>query len=235
VTTCHCDHGRHRDGACHVQGRVTAPGHGGHGAGHSNHGDGEFRNPRRRPSRPLKQRLSPGRAGGTKAELHLVDSALPDVARFSMLRSIYMQSHVPISRLWTHSRILVNMVQPDSVSVPSPGRLSHPRARHYRRYLEVVLLAMLRDYLLPTPRVDRYRGRSPAWMRPDEAMTHLVRGGLSSGLAGLGRTGLNCNLSGSFLPVPHGPGPAIFPARPLERLGRAGHPLARPAAMGSCR
>jgi hypothetical protein len=39
----------------------------------------------------------------------------------------------------------------------TPGHPSHPRARHYRRYLEVVLLAMLRVYLLPTPRVDRYR------------------------------------------------------------------------------
>jgi hypothetical protein len=39
------------------------------------------------------------------------------------------------------------------------------RARHYRRYLEVVLLAMLRVNLLPTPRVDRYRERSLARMR----------------------------------------------------------------------
>ena len=52
---------------------------------------------------------------------------------------------------------------------PSPGLLSHPRARHYRRYLEVVLLAMLRVYLLSTPRVDRYRGRSPARMRPGDS------------------------------------------------------------------
>ncbi len=62
-------------------------------------------------------------------------------------------------------------------------------------------------------------------------VTHLVRGGPSSGLAGLGRTGL----SGSSLPVPLESGPAILHARPLERLGRTGHPLARPAAMGSCR
>jgi hypothetical protein len=62
-------------------------------------------------------------------------------------------------------------------------------------------------------------------------VTHLVREGPSSGLAGLGRTGL----SGSSLPVPLGPGTAILHARsPLRRLGRTGH-LARPAAMGSCR
>ncbi len=63
-------------------------------------------------------------------------------------------------------------------------------------------------------------------------VSHLVRGGPSSGLAGLGpgRTGL----SGSSLPV--GPGPAILHAlSPLRRLGRTGHPLARPTAMGSCR
>ena len=52
---------------------------------------------------------------------------------------------------------------------PSPGLPSHPRARHYRRYLEVVLLAMLRVYLLSTPRVVRYRGRSPARMRPGDS------------------------------------------------------------------
>jgi hypothetical protein len=46
---------------------------------------------------------------------------------------------------------------------------SHPRAQHYRRYLEVVLLAMLRVYLLPTPHVDRYLGRSPARMRPGDS------------------------------------------------------------------
>jgi hypothetical protein len=62
-------------------------------------------------------------------------------------------------------------------------------------------------------------------------MTHLVRRGPLSGLAGLGRTGL----SGSSLPVPLGPGLAILPAQPLERLDRTGHPLARPSAMGSCR
>ena len=38
VTTCHGDHGRH--GAGHVQRRVTAPGHSGHGAGHGIHGAG---------------------------------------------------------------------------------------------------------------------------------------------------------------------------------------------------
>jgi hypothetical protein len=46
VTTCHGDHCLH--GACHVQHRFTAPGHGGHcdshcihGTHHSDHGDGE--------------------------------------------------------------------------------------------------------------------------------------------------------------------------------------------------
>ncbi len=56
---------------------------------------------------------------------------------------------------------------------PSPSRSipSHPRVRHYRRYLEVVLLAMLRFYLLPTPRVDPYQGtsESPARMRPGDS------------------------------------------------------------------
>jgi hypothetical protein len=45
--------------------------------------------------------------------------------------------------------------------------------------------------------------------------THLVRGGPSSGLAGLGRTGL----SGSSLPVPLGPGPAILHARSPSETG----------------
>jgi hypothetical protein len=40
-------------------------------------------------------------------------------------------------------------------------------------------------------------------------VTHLVREGPTSGLAGLGRTGLG----GSSLPVPIGPGPAILHAR----------------------
>ena len=66
-------------------------------------------------------------------------------------------------------------------------------------------------------------------------VTHLVRGGPSSGLAGLGRTGM----SGSSLPVPIGPGPAIFArAQPLGRLGRTGThwrgpPPWAPAAGGS--
>jgi hypothetical protein len=76
------------------------------------------------------------------------------------------------------------------------------------RNLQVVLLAMLRNYLLPTHRVDRYQGRSPV-----RCLT----------LSAAGRTGL----SGPSLPVPLGPRPAILPARPLERLGRTGHPLAR--------
>ena len=64
-------------------------------------------------------------------------------------------------------------------------------------------------------------------------VTHLVRGGPSSGLAGLGRTGL----SGSSLPVR--PGPAILHAlSPLRRLGRSGThwrgpPPWAPAADGS--
>jgi hypothetical protein len=68
LTTCHGDHGRH--GADHVQRRVAAPGHGGHGASHGihgashiDHGDGE------RPAEPETaaasaaapwQQLSPG-------------------------------------------------------------------------------------------------------------------------------------------------------------------------------
>jgi hypothetical protein len=71
--------------------------------------------------------------------------------------------------------------------------------------------------------VDRRLGCGP--------VTHLVRGGPSSGLAGLGRTGLG----ESSLPVPLGLGPAILPARPHRRLGRTGHSLARLAALGSCR
>jgi hypothetical protein len=74
VTTCHGDHNWH--GAGHVQRRVTPPGHGGHGtghgidgAGHSEHGDGE------RPAGP----------------------ALPDVAKFAMLRPIYMLSDVNLT------------------------------------------------------------------------------------------------------------------------------------------
>jgi hypothetical protein len=99
--------------------------------------------------------------------------------------------------------------------VGSPGLPSHPRARRYRRYLEVVLLAMLRVYLLPTPRVDRYRGFGGEDRRLGcGPVTHLVRGGPSSGLAGLGRTGL----SGSSLPVPLGPGPAILHARSFSEV-----------------
>jgi hypothetical protein len=79
---------------------------------------------------------------------------------------IRCESHVPISRMGTYSGILA---QPDSVSESFPGRLPHPRVRHYRRYLEVVLLGMPRVYLLPTPRVDRNRGRSPARMRPSDS------------------------------------------------------------------
>jgi hypothetical protein len=176
VTTCHGDHGRH--GAGHVQRRVTAPGHGGHGAahgihgaGHSDHGDGE------RPAGPESMAASGAgaaactRAGGwDKAEHHLVDAALPDVARFAMLRPIYMLSHVNLtsqSPVWGH--ILEFWPSLTVFPNPSPGLPSHPPARHYRRYLEVVLLAMLRVNLLPTPRVDRYRGRSLARMRPGDS------------------------------------------------------------------
>ena len=66
-------------------------------------------------------------------------------------------------------------------------------------------------------------------------VTHLVRGGPSSGLAGLGRTGL----SGSSLPVPLGPGPAILHARsPSEDWAEPGShwrgpPPWAPAADGS--
>jgi hypothetical protein len=62
----------------------------------------------------------------------------------------------------------IYMLYPSRTAFPSPflGRLSHPRARHYRRYLEVVLLAILRVDMQPTPLVDRYRGGSPARMRP---------------------------------------------------------------------
>jgi hypothetical protein len=61
-------------------------------------------------------------------------------------------------------------------------------------------------------------------------VTHLVRSGPSSGLAGLGPT-RRTGLSGSSLPVPLGPGPAILPALLHRRLGRNGDPVARLAAM----
>jgi hypothetical protein len=61
----------------------------------------------------------------------------------------------------------------------------------------------------------------------------VVRGGPSSGLAGLGRTGL----SGSSLPIPLGPGPAILHARsPSEKESGThwrGSPLWAHAANGS--
>jgi hypothetical protein len=129
VTTCHGDHGRH--GACHIQHRVMAPGHGGHGAGHgihgaghSDHGDGEWpAGPESTTASAAGAALSPWWAGGTKAEHRLVDSALPDVVRSAMLRPIYIcyircESHVPISRLGTHSGMLA---QQDSVSESLPG------------------------------------------------------------------------------------------------------------------
>jgi hypothetical protein len=118
VTTCHGDHGRH--GAGHVQRRVTAPGHCGHGtghgihgAGHSDHGDGK------RPGRPPEQWLSPGRAGGTKKQSITSLTRLYLTWRSSQCCAQYIcyQSHVPISRLGSHSGILA---QPDSVSESLP-------------------------------------------------------------------------------------------------------------------
>jgi hypothetical protein len=111
------------------------------------------RNPRRR--RPPEQRLSRGRASGTKAEHHLVDSALPDVTRFALLWPIDMLSNVNLvsqSPFWGH--ILEFWPSRTVLPSPSPGIPLHPRARHYRRYLEVVLLAMLRVYLLPSAHIS---------------------------------------------------------------------------------
>jgi hypothetical protein len=59
-------------------------------------------------------------------------------------------------------------------------------------------------------------------------VTHLIRSGRSP--ATPGPAGL-AGLSGSSLPVPPGPGPAILPARPLERLSRTGRLRAQPAAL----
>ena len=112
---------------------------------------------------------------------------------------------------------------------PFPGLPSHPRARHYRRYLEVVLLAMLRVYLLPTPRVDRYRGRSPARMRPGDSPGPR-RPFVGSGWTRTDRVE-RVLLAGSARARARD----LARSQPLGRLGRTGHPLARPAAMGSCR
>jgi hypothetical protein len=58
-------------------------------------------------------------------------------------------------------------------------------------------------------------------------VAHLISGGPSSGLGLFERVLLACS-TGSL-----GPGPAKLHARPLERLGRTGHMLGRPAAMDS--
>jgi hypothetical protein len=165
------------------------------------------RNPRRR--RPPEQRLSPGRAGGTKAEHHhLVDSALPDVARFAMLRRIYMLYRMCISCPNLPSRDTFWNSGPAGQCFRVPPR-AFPRIR-VRGITGVTLKSCcLRcsastccPHLVSTVTgEDRRLGCGP--------VTHLVRGGPSSGLAGLGRTGL----SGSSLPVPIGPGPAILHAR----------------------
>jgi hypothetical protein len=115
---------------------------------------------------------------------------------------------------------------------PSPGFPSHPRARLYRRYLEVVRLRCSASTCCPhlvstVTGVDRRLGCGP--------VTRLVRGGPSPGLAGLVRTGL----SGSSLPVPLGPGPAILHARSPEEdwaepgTHWRGSPPWAPAADGS--
>jgi hypothetical protein len=108
-----------------------------------NHGD------RERPAGPESTAasaagaLSPGRAGGTKAEHHLVDSALPDVARFAMLRPIYMLSDVNLTpNLPSGDIFWFSGPAGRCFRVPFRGP-SHRRARHYRRHLDVVLLAML--------------------------------------------------------------------------------------------
>jgi hypothetical protein len=163
-------------------------------------------NPRRR--RPPKQRLSPGRAGGTKTEHHIVDSALPDVARFAMLRRIFMQYQMCISCPNLPSRDTFWNSGPAGQCFRVPPR-AFPRIR-VRGITGVTWKSCcLRSsastccpHLVSTVTgEDRRLGCGP--------VTNLVRGGPSSGLDGLGRTGL----SGSFLPVPIGPGPAILHAR----------------------
>jgi hypothetical protein len=127
VTTCHGDHGRHVAG--HVQRRVTAPGHGGHGAGHCIHGAGHSDHcDGGRPASPESTAASAAgaaaftRAGGWDPEHHLVDSALPEGRGsrccIQCICYIRCESHVPISHLGTRSRILA---QADSISESLPG------------------------------------------------------------------------------------------------------------------
>jgi hypothetical protein len=92
------------------------------------------RNPRKRWP-PEQPRLSPGRAGGTKAEHRLVDSALPDVARFALLRPRYiLLSDVNlVSQSPVQGHVLEFWPSRTVFSSPCPGIPLHPRARNYRR------------------------------------------------------------------------------------------------------
>ncbi len=73
---------------------------------------------------------------------------------------------------------------------------------------------MLCVYLLPTTRVDRYLVRSAAWSAVALRWVWLTRTDRVERviLAGSARA--------------RAAGPAILPARPLERLGQTGYPLA---------
>ena len=159
---------------------------------------------------------------GQKAVHHIIVSPDVDATRRSVL--IYLQLIYLASQSHRQRRDSRILAQPVIVSEllhrPSPL----PLVRPYRRYLEGVLLAMLRECLLSTPRVDRYLDDRRFGFGP-VAPSHLVRGGPSPGRAGLAK------LSGSSLPGPSGPGPAILPAQPLERLGRTRCFRARPAAL----
>jgi hypothetical protein len=116
---------------------------------------------------------------------------------------------------------------PPAVRVPPPVPGSRHQAAPHHRPLAAFTTSRARPPDERPPPRRRVRQRSI----PTQARTSAT-GGFEhrpTSLAGLGRTGL----SGSSLPVPLGPGSAIFPARPLERLGRTGHPLARPVALDS--
>jgi hypothetical protein len=86
---------------------------------------------------------------------------------------------------------------------------------------------MLCVNLLPTPRVDRYRGRSLARMRPGDSPGPR-RPFVGSGWTQTDRVE-RVLLAGSARARFRD----IARSQPLRRLGRTGHPLARPAAMGS--
>jgi hypothetical protein len=89
-------------------------------------------------------------------------------------------------------------------------------------------------YLLPTPRVDRYRGRSPVRMRPDDSFTWsakaLRRAWLDSD--GSGRAGPPCRFRSS-------PGPRYCPRGPSKDSAEPGtrrrHGLLPPTALPCAR